>query len=818
MKISSNSINSKECRIAIFFGGKTNEKNISLDSARTFYDSLHHDLVEENIHLIYVDEKFELYEIEKKWIYSNTIDDFNSSFLKNKPEKIAPSSPKFRFLLDECHAFFPFIHGKFGEDGKLQSLIEKQGRQAILGSPRKTLRNTINKHLAYKLLEKNGFHAPKHLKFSKKDWTNQDSKKIILNNELAKKDKIIVKPADGGSSDGVTLASLKTLESDVAYAFNFSNLVIIEEYIKGHEFSIIILEDDNGEPFPLVPTQIKFNDDKQKIYTRNKKYLPGSGAYHITPPDFKVNVIKKIIDQAVAIYKIFDFKNWVRLDGFFSPGKKEKIFWHDINGIPGFGQDSFIFHQSSFFGMKTRDVSYYLLNKTLAKENLLIKDKSHSAKNKKVIGVIGGGETSEKQISRMSWLNVIEKLNHTNRYDIKYFFLDKKKKLWQVSRFITLQHTIEEIEGIINNLSLFQKRIASLNAEGVFKETLKNDVIHARKISYTDLKKLDFLFIALHGGMGENGELQAKLRKMNIPFNGSDAQVSEICSDKKKTNTFLSGLNIKGFRAPEQIDFSSNEIKKYLLKKKITIPKSLKKNELEKSDFYLGIKDFFQSKIKLYTANKTWVLKPRFDGCSTGVLVLKDLYPQLAWYFFFFLNEAKELPVSFLSNEKKLDLRKSLNILLPEINSNNYFLLEEFISGKNLIELTVGVLEKSKNNLISLLPSKTLAENTVLSLEEKFSKGHGVNLTPPQELSNEQVDLIRKKIADFSKKLGIRGYARIDVFFNFEKDELILIEVNNLPGLTAATIIFSQAMLTEQVNLEPAKFLEHLIKVGMKRL
>jgi D-alanine-D-alanine ligase len=133
------------------------------------------------------------------------------------------------------------------------------------------------------------------------------------------------------------------------------------------------------------------------------------------------------------------------------------------------------------------------------------------------------------------------------------------------------------------------------------------------------------------------------------------------------------------------------------------------------------------------------------------------------------------------------------------------------------IEMTVAVLGM-RGGIISLLPSETPSDFSGLTVEEKFCKGIGRNLTPPPILTPQQITSIRARIAQYANAIGIEGYARIDVFYIPPKDELVLIEVNSLPGLSMATVTFTQAAVTPEVKMRPSEFLERVVELGEKRL
>ena len=98
-------------------------------------------------------------------------------------------------------------------------------------------------------------------------------------------------------------------------------------------------------------------------------------------------------------------------------------------------------------------------------------------------------------------------------------------------------------------------------------------------------------------------------------------------------------------------------------------------------------------------------------------------------------------------------------------------------------------------------------------MEEKFCKGVGVNVTPPPSLGSDGVEKIRERVSKFSNGIGLDGYARVDAMYYPKTDELILIEVNSLPGLSSATVTFTQALITPELHLAPSEFLEHVMSV-----
>ena len=128
------------------------------------------------------------------------------------------------------------------------------------------------------------------------------------------------------------------------------------------------------------------------------------------------------------------------------------------------------------------------------------------------------------------------------------------------------------------------------------------------------------------------------------------------------------------------------------------------------------------------------------------------------------------------------------------------------------IEVTVAVVQEN-GKLHALSPSLTVAEGEVLSVEEKFQGGTGINMTPPPEKFVKPAILARAKkaIEIVAETLGIEGYCRMDTFLNIDSGDIILIEVNTLPALTPSTVFYHQA-LAEKQPMYPKQLLEKLVE------
>lgn len=135
----------------------------------------------------------------------------------------------------------------------------------------------------------------------------------------------------------------------------------MEPYCDGQEFTILVIQNADGIPVALLPTQIVLHHDT--LFDYRKKYLSTSDTTYYTPPQRNDSVVQLIRSQAVQVFQIFGIKDIVRLDGrLLSDGKIRRS---DINRMSGMEQNSFLFQQTSLLGWTHRDTLHYLIHKNL---------------------------------------------------------------------------------------------------------------------------------------------------------------------------------------------------------------------------------------------------------------------------------------------------------------------------------------------------------------------------------------------------------------------------------------------------------------------
>ena len=783
----------KKCmKIALLTGGPSLERGISLNSARSVLDHLDGDGIE--IIPIYFDTKKRAYKISKSQLYSNTPSDFDFKLAQNSSVMSQKSLIKF---LKSVDIVFPAMHGSYGEDGQIQSFLEKN-KIPFIGSGSKACKIAFDKYEANRSINAKGFFT---LPSALLKIYSKDNTKIVK--DFFKKNKIkraIVKPVSGGSSIGVFSVNSPEeaiKKANLIFSKRIDTKVVLEPFAEGKEFTVIILQNKLGMPVAVIPSEIEMTYHEGRIFDFRKKYLPTNQVKYHCPPRFSNKIIKKIQTEAEQLFSFFGMNDFARFDGWILDNGE--IWFSDFNTISGMEQNSFLFQQGSVMDMSHKDLLKYIVKNSCNRQNILFPEIIEKTKKRKPIAVVFGGKTSERQVSLMSGTNVWLKLRKSKIYEPKPYLLGLENNIWELPYSLILNHTVEEIienaKNAKNRTVELEELINNVKQSLMFsKGDATEEYFNPKIMSLDDLaNKSKFIFLGLHGGDGENGIIQEYLFDKKVKYNGSGKNTSGLCMDKFKTGEFIRSIKIQGIEIAPQ---------------KVIHLKMLDFNNIEN----------LWSNLKKDLNSRTIIVKPKDDGCSTGVAHLYNSN-DLKNYLTYLNNGSYSIPVNILKNQDTII--EMPNIKIKEVLFEKFIETDNIkIKGKKIkylkksgwVEITIGILEKNKE-LYAFNPSITISEGEVLSLEEKFQGGTGVNLTPPpKEIVKKNAVLKARKYAEIlARKIGIEGYARIDAFMNIKTGMLKIIEVNTLPGLTPSTVFFHQA-LSENDQIFPVELLEKIIK------
>ncbi|HMR42297.1 MAG TPA: D-alanine--D-alanine ligase [Saprospiraceae bacterium] len=888
-------------RVGIFFGGPSREREISFAGGRTVFDNLNKSLFEPV--LIFVDTHRHLILLDWQYVYKGTIRDFYPpvSELPDSPngfqvyaESLAEKSEsEWKSLIEKVgkkinwadlsgimDVAFLALHGNFGEDGQIQGLLESI-KIPYTGSGIRACAIGMDKAFQKKIMEAGGFACPEVMVLDRADRLSTPPEKLMENAAKKLGWPMVIRPANQGSSIGVSILSEKTTAADFEKAVNraffcekitaetwnalsenqriqyvreltdirdglgfpvemegrliyhpeelLSRLntrfqhtndsvtlesqlseqrVILEAFIKGKEFSCIVIRDEKGKPVALPPTEIVKGSE---VFDYRSKYLPGLSR-KITPIELPGGDIQKIRSECERLFDYLEFNTYARIDGFFGIGGE--IFLNDPNTTSGMLPSSFFFHQAAEIGLNPSQFLTYIIRTSVWERlhtsteinpahRLLLNrlDKAvttlqNTAPERKKVAVIMGGYSFERHISVESGRNIFEKVSSSATYEPLPVFLagspgSSNHTLFQIPVNLLLKDNADDIRDKILNFKkhplteFIKKECADLTA----KYASKDVVFEPKQLSYEQLAEtVDAVFIALHGRPGEDGEVQSKLDQIGLPYNGSSVASSRITINKFET---LRILREHGFPTANQMLVLKDDFKE-------SSSEVLKKIE-SAFDFPL-------------------VAKPVDDGCSSAVKVIKNQAQLEAFLKLMFRNEGEDESLY----RTLLNLRHN-----EEFPAKPVALIESLITAggaKKFLEITGGMLTHHAADggiyYEVFEPSEALASGEVLSLEEKFLAGEGQNITPARFADKaadyEQiVSQVKKDLERAARILGVTGYCRIDAFvriFENNRAETIIIEVNSLPGMTPATCIYHQAAIN---GYKPFDFIDKILEFGI---
>lgn len=324
-------------RVAVVMGGMSSEKEISLESGRNIYFNLNPQRYEGVA--IFLDGQGRFWEIPLQLLVQNTTLDIT--------ERLEGEARRIEYEGLESVADFVYIglHGKYGEDGCLQGLLELLGIP-YTGSGVMASAIGMDKHMQRQLLAAAGIKVPRYLAVPDEEWREKEQE-VLERVEDTLGFPCVVKPTREGCSTGLSVVrEAGKMESAMKEALRWDNTALVEELLRGMEVTCGVL--GNREPAALVPTETLRHGD---FLTVEEKFLPGEGE-NITPARLPEEVIRKVQQVMVDAYKVLGLKVYARLDGFVVDGE---VIITEANTLPGMTPSTCIFHQAAEAGMSPMD-------------------------------------------------------------------------------------------------------------------------------------------------------------------------------------------------------------------------------------------------------------------------------------------------------------------------------------------------------------------------------------------------------------------------------------------------------------------------------
>ena len=289
-------------KLLVLCGGPSTEHEVSLKTAEMILRSLD----------------------TKKYKTEKAIIEKNSSWIIHDKKKSMPAAEAPLWLVRSKFDFvFIAIHGAFGEDGQIQAILEWLGIP-YSGSGVLSSGIVMDKNISNILYTANGFQVPRYV-------IHKKNKDIIFPFPL------VVKPIKGGSSIGTSIVKTKReLPNALRAAFQEGNRIMLQEYIKGREITCAILEDKNGRPHALPPTEII--PKSAAFFDYRAKYSIG-GSKEVTPAKILKKQTQEIQTLALKAHSILGCSGMSRSDFIL---RNRKFFILETNTIPGMTETSLL--------------------------------------------------------------------------------------------------------------------------------------------------------------------------------------------------------------------------------------------------------------------------------------------------------------------------------------------------------------------------------------------------------------------------------------------------------------------------------------------
>jgi D-alanine-D-alanine ligase len=222
---------------------------------------------------------------------------------------------------------FPVLHGKNGEDGTVQGLLELAGLPYV-GCGVLASAACMDKEVTHHLLQSGGIRKTRLMGLRQSDTEDFQALEARLSSELGYP--LFVKPANAGSSVGITkVKSPDMLAKALEEAFAHDEKIVVEQAVVGKEIECAVL----GNRHPLAAEVVGEVAPAHDFYDYAGKYLDDSTALFI-PATISADIAQKVREIAVAAYKIMGCRGLARVD-FFVRGDGE-IILNEINTLPGF--------------------------------------------------------------------------------------------------------------------------------------------------------------------------------------------------------------------------------------------------------------------------------------------------------------------------------------------------------------------------------------------------------------------------------------------------------------------------------------------------
>ncbi len=327
--------NARKLKVGIIMGGMSSEKEVSLESGRNIYGKISRKKYDPIP--VFMDSQGNFWEIPVRLLMRNSTMDVEMD-LEQEAAHISYEELKRR-----VDFVYLCLHGKYGEDGCVQGLLEllriPYTGSGVLGSAL-----GADKYTSRNILRMNGIDVPETIQIIREQWDNLEKNGALERIEEEIGFPCVVKPLREGCSTAVRkVTSKEGIFDALAAAFEWDNSALIEEFIDGTEVTCGVT--GNDEPAALTPSETIPTGD---ILSLEDKFLYGQGE-NKTPARVPDETLKKIQGVAVQTFRALGLKIYARIDMFVRRNGSVAVL--ESNTLPGMTPSTALFHQAAASGI-----------------------------------------------------------------------------------------------------------------------------------------------------------------------------------------------------------------------------------------------------------------------------------------------------------------------------------------------------------------------------------------------------------------------------------------------------------------------------------
>jgi len=245
---------------------------------------------------------------------------------------------------------FNALHGQFGEDGYIQTILESfkipYTHSGVIASS-----IAMDKEISKKIFISNNINTPKFIIYS----YNKENLNLIREIDRKLKFPVVVKPINEGSSVNVYICTKKNIQKILNSMKNYKR-VMIEEFIAGREIQVAIMGNKKLGAIELKP--------KRKFYDYQAKYNSKAKTEHIIPVDITKKKLEEVMNMALRAHKIIGCKGISRSDFKFY---KNKFYILELNTQPGMTKLSLVPEIANYNGIKFIKLLEWIINDSSTK-------------------------------------------------------------------------------------------------------------------------------------------------------------------------------------------------------------------------------------------------------------------------------------------------------------------------------------------------------------------------------------------------------------------------------------------------------------------